>query len=283
MLTKAVPGYFVQGDQPPSPASIIAVPPRFGLKNDGEDGWHDFKSTIDELNATDPANAEYKVLFLGRHGEGYHNLGRKKYGKEEWMRYYSLIGGDDEMTWAPDAQLTPLGHTQAYAVRDAWKEEIKCGIPIPQRCYVSPLRRALETWTDIFSGNGRHTVLPGDRRIVTIVENCRESYGLHPCDMRLSRSKLQAFFPPPMYQFEPGFTEEDVLWSKDERECEEHIRQRARYVLDMIFAEPEIYVSVTTHGWFIRGLLAEIDHAPHAIPTGGVLPVVIRREWRHVN
>lgn len=74
------------------------------------------------------------------------------------------------MTWAPDARLTPLGHSQAAAAREAWKAEIRHGIVVPQRFYVSPLRRALETWTDTFGGTGDDAVLPGNRRTVTVLE-----------------------------------------------------------------------------------------------------------------
>lgn len=74
------------------------------------------------------------------------------------------------MTWAPDARLTPLGHSQAAAAREAWKAEIRHGIVVPQRFYVSPLRRALETWTDTFGGTGDNAVLPESRRTVTVLE-----------------------------------------------------------------------------------------------------------------
>ncbi|KAK7688196.1 hypothetical protein QCA50_008566 [Cerrena zonata] len=272
----AVVGFFLQSD-PVANGSPVALLPRFGLEDHSEDCWKQFRFKIDNLNSLAPLGTKYKVLFLGRHGEGYHNAGLRKYGHEEWMRFYSLTDGDDEMTWAPDAQLTPLGHSQAAAAREAWRTESSRGIMIPQKFYVSPRRRALETWTGTFGGTRDYSLFPEEGPTVTIVENCRETYGIYPCDMRLPLSVLQKTYPPPTYQFEVNFTEHDPLWTRDERETDEHVQERAKRVLDVIFKGPEIYVSITAHGWFIRGLLAETRHQPYRIPTGGVLPVVIKQ------
>lgn len=40
-----------------------------------------------------------------------------------------------------------------------------------------------------------------------------------------------------MYSFEDGFAEEDTIWKADERETKEHVRERARTVLDRIFTQ----------------------------------------------
>jgi hypothetical protein len=47
--------------------------PRFGLLHRFPT-WEVFKSTIDGLNANADDNVAYKVLFLGRHGEGFREL-----------------------------------------------------------------------------------------------------------------------------------------------------------------------------------------------------------------
>lgn len=128
--------------------------------------------------------------------------------------------------------------------------------------------------------------------------------------MRLPLSVLQGIYPPPTYQFEISFAENDPLWKRDERETDDHVQERAKHVLDVIFGEPEtcesirsthylysstcVDVSITAHGWFIRGLLAETKHQPYRIPIGGrfthfcdvgilpicslgILPVVIKQ------
>ena len=55
----------------------------FGVKNRsypalaGCDGdltqWQRLEKQVSALNADTASNIEYKVLFMGRHGEGYHN------------------------------------------------------------------------------------------------------------------------------------------------------------------------------------------------------------------
>lgn len=57
--------------------------------------------------------------------------------------------------------------------------------------------------------------------------------------MRDPLSAIQRNFPPPLYSFEPGFSEEDLIWQPDVRETKEHIKRRAHAVLDSIFGEVE--------------------------------------------
>lgn len=35
--------------------------------------WQKFEKQVSALNAEAASNTQYKVLFMGRHGEGYHN------------------------------------------------------------------------------------------------------------------------------------------------------------------------------------------------------------------
>ena len=53
--------------------------------------------------------------------------------------------------------------------------------------------------------------------------------------MRYPRSTISRNFPPPTYEFEEGFVENDSIWKADERETKEHVRERARLVFDRIF------------------------------------------------
>ena len=57
--------------------------------------------------------------------------------------------------------------------------------------------------------------------------------------MRNPRSLIQHNFPPPMFAFEPGFTEEDLVWQSGVRETKEHVKIRAQSVLDRIFDDTE--------------------------------------------
>ena len=81
--------------------------------------------------------------------------------------YYSKLNGDDEMTWGPDPLLTALGVQQAESARTAWIAEIPAHMPTPERCYASPLHRALSTWQITF---GSDETFPEEARTVTILE-----------------------------------------------------------------------------------------------------------------
>ena len=153
--------------------------------------------------------------------------------------------------WGPDPLLTPLGIAQAVDAHEAWRSEIQHELPEPEVHYLSPLKRAIDTWKTTFSPHRW-----ADRRALILEvassllysrilrtadklgpQHCREEYGVHTCDLRSSLSHLRSIYPPPTFEFEPGFTEEDPLWTSDVRESKEHIVQRALTVLDRAFEE----------------------------------------------
>lgn len=70
-----------------------------------------------------------------------------------------------------------------------------------------------------------------------LLQNCREEYGEHTCDLRSSRSHLASLYPPPIYSFEADFAEEDPLWTANERESKAHVASRAKSVLDVCFTD----------------------------------------------
>ncbi|KAI0953659.1 hypothetical protein AcW1_007823 [Taiwanofungus camphoratus] len=207
------------------------------------------------------------------------------------------------MTWGPDPLLTSLGITQAEAARSAWEFEVPFGIPTPEQCYASPLHRTLSTWDLTFNVDE----ILGENKRVIILENLREEHGVHTCDMRDSLSVIRRNFPPPTYTFEADFSEEDLIWQPDERETKEHVKERASAVLDKVFEDNrgtctcliwlagsvcsvhiDVYfiflimprlvdISVTAHGGIINGFLAAMGRTPYSLPTGGVLPLVIKR------
>jgi len=81
----------------------------------------------------------------------------------------------------------------------------------------------------------------------------------------------------PLFELELGFSEEDLLWEAEVRESRAHVEERAKEVLDMIFNDDkEIVVSVTAHGGIINAFLAVLGRPSYGLPTGGVLPVVVR-------
>ena len=46
--------------------------------------WQRFEKYVNDLNSKAPDHISYKVLYLGRHGEGYHNVAERYYGTPEW-------------------------------------------------------------------------------------------------------------------------------------------------------------------------------------------------------
>jgi hypothetical protein len=53
-------------------------------KCDGKQPWARFECYVDHLNKQAPSNVQYKVLIMGRHGEGWHNVAESTYGTELW-------------------------------------------------------------------------------------------------------------------------------------------------------------------------------------------------------
>ncbi|KAK7050599.1 F-box domain-containing protein [Favolaschia claudopus] len=271
---EGTPGFFAQDDPQADPSEIGAVPAGFGLLDVSEDRWKTFFSKLRELNAANDG-ASYKLILFGRHGQGYHNVAEDKYGTEAWDDYWSKLNGDGELTWGPDPELTDLGKTQASAANEVWKAERTAQIPFPRKLYCSPMTRALQTYLVTFDG----VIMSNDggSKTPVILEECREQYGEHTCDKRSTLSHIRTAFP--QFAVEEGFSEEDKLWEADVRESPAHVAERAKRVLDRIFSgedEDAMFISVTAHSGLINGFLRAIGRERYVLPTGGVLPVVVK-------
>ncbi|KIM83493.1 hypothetical protein PILCRDRAFT_6923 [Piloderma croceum F 1598] len=265
---QAVPGFF-EHDDPQRP--LDALPPRFGLLDESADRWATFTSKIVKLNQEAPNGTHFKVFFLGRHGQGHHNVAENKYGTKAWDDYWSKLNGDGELVWGPDPDLTDVGIRQAKEAHAAWEAErkLEVGIPLPEKLYCSPMTRAMHTHIITFDG-----IITVENQKTLILENCREEYGEHTCDKRRSRTVIHSEFP--QLEIEDGFTEEDELWTP-ERESEEHIITRAKAILDRVFdADAGQFISITAHGGIINAILMAVGRRKYALPTGGVLPIVIK-------
>lgn len=46
--------------------------------------WQRFERYIRHLNENSKDGERYKVFFIGRHGEGVHNVKEKEVGRHEW-------------------------------------------------------------------------------------------------------------------------------------------------------------------------------------------------------
>jgi len=238
--------------------------------------WDHLKIEIANLQAEASPGTMYKIFFLGRHGQGYHNIVMERYGEEAWWKKWYKESTDGELTWAPDPDLTPLGIQQANEANTLWKLELKAGAPVPEKLYCSPMTRALRTCFLTFQD------ILDDSKKVLVVESARETCGQTPCDKRYPLSSIRSAFPS--FNVEPHFSEEDVLGAAAERETPEEMTKRVRGFLDRVFEhDAETYISITTHGGWIHYFLRIVGHCPFALGTGAILPVVVKTTLSQVE
>lgn len=213
--------------------------------------WQRLAHYISTLNFRAKPNKRYTLLFLGRHGEGYHNAAESYFGTPAWNCYWSELDGNATVTWA-DAHLTANGVNQALAVNRFWKHLLADeNITPPQTYYTSPLYRCLATANLTFSG----LKIPRTNPFVpTIKELFREGISAHTCDRRSNRTYIYANFPS--YKFERGFPEYDPYWTALHAETRDDQDIRSKKVLDDVFANDDsTYISVTAHSGEIASLL----------------------------
>lgn len=258
-----VPGYFLQDDPSTNATTFNFTAVNFGLINrtypaDAEcdnlknkTQWQRFAAQVSLLQRQAPSNVQYKLLYMGRHGEGYHNAAQDFYGTPAWNCFWSEQNGNATVTWA-DADLTPLGVQQALAVNTFWASEIKNQkIPTPQSYYTSPLTRCLKTANYTFNGLD----LPKIHPFVPLVKELfRETISGHTCDRRSNKTYIHNLFPS--YPIEPGFTEDDELWELLHGETNVDQEIRSKVVLDQVFStDNSTYISITSHSGEIGAIL----------------------------
>lgn len=140
----------------------------------------------------------------------------------------------------------------------------------PQKWVVSPLMRCLRTCDLTWSELGEEGFVP------EVKENAREVMGEHTCDRRSSRTVIHNAYPE--WTIEDGFPEADEFWQADHRETHTEHDKRTQQLLDDIFnEEPKArVVSLTIHSGAIASFLRVTGHRTFAVPTGGLIPVLVR-------
>ncbi|KAL1610097.1 putative phosphoglycerate mutase pmu1 [Paraconiothyrium brasiliense] len=154
-------GYFAQSEDSTDDSQFDFIREEFGLigrkyDTDTDAGrdkgqWGRFERFVRDLNEKSGESEAVKVLFLGRHGQGWHNVAESKYGTKNWDCYWSMLDGADGMVWS-DAVLTEVGQGQAKDVHGLWQQLLPKGIPPPETYYVSPMTRTIETADLSFKG-----------------------------------------------------------------------------------------------------------------------------------
>ncbi|KAK6461301.1 histidine phosphatase superfamily [Scheffersomyces coipomensis] len=233
--------------------------------------WQKVLDDIRNLNIQHGDKKSYKLFYLQRHGEGWHNYAMSKsyYNSSEWGCYWQLQSGDDVIEWE-DALLTPLGIKQINNLRDQFDRE---ELPFPNQFYVSPLRRTVKTWELMWKDKT-------DQKAI-VKEFARESYGIGTESKRHDRKYLEDNFD--FLTFENGFNDEDVLWTDKVHESKQHRNWRAQTLLIDIFQqlkqEEVDVISIVSHSGLISSILKVIGHKKWKLPTGSMIPVVIGIDW----
>ncbi|PNP51252.1 hypothetical protein THARTR1_08156 [Trichoderma harzianum] len=245
-----------------------------GNSEPGQTQWERFMHHLNHLNTEAGGQARYKLIFVIRHGQGFHNVKETQVGRADWEAKWALLDGDDEMTWA-NARLTEKGKSQALEIKATLESDIReMKIPMPGKCYTSPLARCLETTRLAFSG----LEWPSDQPFKPIIkEALRERLGRHTCDRRSTRSWIESNYAE--FEIEPGFTEQDELWQPNYRETiDEHV-VRVRQLLDDIFnSEESTVISFTAHSGTIRALYALTGHKEVWVAAGAMVPLLVVAE-----
>ncbi|KAI0429992.1 phosphoglycerate mutase-like protein [Xylaria sp. FL1042] len=279
-------GFFLQDDPTTDPTSFDYTAVNYGLINRSyptdkefdrqgqKTQWQRFEHYVETLNRNADKSAEYKVLFMARHGEGYHNAAESYYGTPAWNCYWGPLDGNGTVIWK-DARLTDNGIAQCTKANEFWKRALTVAkIPAPQAYYSSPLARSATTANLTFAGLD----LPHSRPFVpTIKELLREGISIRSCDERSSKTALLALFPG--FRFEDGFTETDLLWRghEDEGETDKAQARRAKTVLDDIFRrDSNTWISLTTHSGQIATALKVLGHRVFGLSTGQAIPILVR-------
>ncbi|KAI1427860.1 phosphoglycerate mutase-like protein [Xylaria sp. FL1777] len=281
-----VSGFFLQDDPTTDPKTFDYTTVNYGLINrsyptDKEfdphgkrTQWQRFEHYVDKLNRNADKNTQYKILFMARHGEGYHNAAESYYGTPAWNCYWGPLDGNGTVVWR-DARLTDTGLAQCTKANDFWKHALAVAkIPAPQTYYSSPLTRSATTANLTFAGLD----LPCTRPFVpTVKELLREGISIRSCDERSSKTVLSMLLPN--FRFEDGFTETDLLWRGHDGkgETDEAQAQRARIALDDIFRQDaSTWISITTHSGQIAMALRVLGHRVFSLSTGQAIPVLVR-------
>ncbi|KAA1082522.1 hypothetical protein PGT21_005982 [Puccinia graminis f. sp. tritici] len=228
-----------------------------------------------------PSDAKHKVIFIARHGQGFHNLAESKYGTPMWNCYWSEKMTDGQLVWGPDARLSALGKDEAQQAAKAWTRELAHHAPLPELFILSPLSRAIETM--LITGVWKHVVNHSEynekpQPKIIVAEKWRENIGLHTCDQRRSKQSISNDFP--IVEFENGFNDHDLLWTQDLQETDQQLDIRIRAALTNVFLDPMswnlTYISITAHSGVISSLLRVLGHRPWPTETGGMIPLVVR-------
>ncbi|KAH7140619.1 histidine phosphatase superfamily [Dactylonectria macrodidyma] len=288
------PGVFVDllELEPLYPGHKVTTQPHLGLirgrKYPSDDpsasdqrDWARFTAYVSWLNEKAPENVAYKVLYLTRHGFGYHNKKHAEVGTAEWDSKVSFLNGDDKETWF-DAHLTDVGIQQARDLNTFWTDLVTTdGAPLPQHLYTSPLARCLQTTQYVFDPLMAQHARPFQP---TVKELLRERITLHTCDLRRPASWIRHNYPA--YTLEDGFAEDDAFGRDGHAETDEEHVVRKQAALEDIWnrgGKAEEVVSLTVHSYAIRAIQAACGGTSCRTREGTSIAILVKGERQVVE
>jgi broad specificity phosphatase PhoE len=169
-----------------------------------------------------------KSLYCIRHGLAEHNINYFKYGCKTFY--------DPKFV---DTSLVEEGFKQASTLGETWSE-----INDIELVVVSPLKRALQTTTEIFKGKS----VP-----IISFELAREyPIGGHTCNKRSQKEYLMNTFPT--INFDDIKEGEDNLWDPEVEESIHELDLRINIFKKFIEKRPEKNIALVSHGSFIGQL-----------------------------
>ncbi|KXS96551.1 hypothetical protein AC578_1967 [Pseudocercospora eumusae] len=282
-----VTGYFLQDEPTTNATTFNYTQTNFGLINRTYPAtqnisyadltqWQRFEIQVEALNKEAPRNTVYKVLYMGRHGQGYHNVAETAFGTPAWNCYWAQSKGANSSFYWEDAHLTNAGVLQAQIANNFWKKEIESQkIPVPQTYYTSPLARCLATANVTFSGLDLPKRAPF---VPTVKELLREGISIHTCDHRSNKTWIHDTYPS--FKIEEGFNEYDELWNGVTGEPDSAHAKRMLTLLDDVFtSDASTWISFTSHSGTISTILDVIGHQKFTLATGSVIPVLVKAEF----
>lgn len=269
-----VPDIFKQSLDETDEATFDTIMNHFGIIP----SWDEIINHLNTVNETNEENAQYKLLFLARHGQGYHNV-KFVEDPENWPTKWRGMYTDGRITWGPDPELTELGVEQAKDNNKVWKHELinnkhrNKQLIMPTKFFVSPMRRSIDTlintWKDIIDLN---EVKP------LIQEQWRETIGVATCNQRRTKSEIMKYYEPFGFKIENDFIEDDIYWNPITRETlgEQALRQY-KGIEQLFDNHPnDQIINITSHGNTIKSQLMVFGHRAFSIGTGGLIPVFVK-------
>ncbi|KAI9639052.1 uncharacterized protein MKK02DRAFT_42093 [Dioszegia hungarica] len=212
-----------------------------------------------------------------------------------------------------DPGLSPKGQAQAKALVRVVDAERAKGIPLPKH-FVSPAKRAVETWEAVWGGAGlarpagatavevSSQAGPGHSFLVEVYQwsmltskSLREKLHVHLCNARRARSLLKAEHPRLICPSQ--MPESDPWWQPGldcrydlsdtqppaelmrretrDRETEEEMYVRAGKALGEIMRDS---ISITSHSSLLNKFIKVLRSPSRELSEGEIFPVVVRVE-----